>query len=98
MEQQLVKILNIAFTWKAVLLLDEADIYFEKRTYDNTNRNAMTGIFLRHLEYYQGKKDCYPCFYIYRREFFINLSSLFLLSSFFLFRYPFLNNKSCYEF
>ncbi|CAG8715612.1 4679_t:CDS:2 [Rhizophagus irregularis] len=54
MEQQLVKILDIAFTWKAVLLLDEADIYFEKRTYDNTNRNAMTGIFLRHLEYYQG--------------------------------------------
>ncbi|RGB44225.1 P-loop containing nucleoside triphosphate hydrolase protein, partial [Rhizophagus diaphanus] len=54
MEQQLVKILDIAFTWKAVLLLDEADIYFEKRTSDNTKRNAMTGIFLRHLEYYQG--------------------------------------------
>ncbi|CAB4398743.1 unnamed protein product [Rhizophagus irregularis] len=54
MEQQLVKILDIAFTWKAVLLLDEADIYFEKRTSDNANRNAMTGIFLRHLEYYQG--------------------------------------------
>jgi hypothetical protein len=83
MEQQLVKILNIAFTWKAVLLLDEADIYFEKRTSGNTNRNAMTGIFLRHLEYYQGKKDYYPCFHIYRREFFINLSSLFLLSTLF---------------
>ncbi|CAB5297093.1 unnamed protein product [Rhizophagus irregularis] len=54
MEQQLVKILNIAFTWKAVLLLDEADIYFEKRTSGNAKRNAMTGIFLRHLEYYQG--------------------------------------------
>jgi len=75
MEQQLVKILNIAFTWKAVLLLDEADIYFEKRTSGNKMHNAITGIFLRHLEYYQGKKDYYSS-HIYGGEFFINLSSL----------------------
>ncbi|GES88227.1 ATPase, AAA domain containing protein [Rhizophagus clarus] len=54
-EQQLVKILEVAFTWKAVLLLDEADIYLEERTSNNNaERNAMTSIFLRQLEYYQG--------------------------------------------
>lgn len=84
MGQQLVKILDIAFTWKAVLLLDEADIYFEKRTSDDTNRNAMTGIFLRHLEYYQGKKDCYPC-YIFTEE---NFLSIYLHFSFYLPFFP----------
>ncbi|RIA81583.1 P-loop containing nucleoside triphosphate hydrolase protein, partial [Glomus cerebriforme] len=53
LEQKLIKVLDIAFTWRAVLLLDEADIYFEERNSD-VNRNTLTGIFLRQLEYYQG--------------------------------------------
>jgi SpoVK/Ycf46/Vps4 family AAA+-type ATPase len=55
MEEKLVKILDIAYSWRAVLLLDEADIYLENRTSSaDPTRNAMTGIFLRLLEYYKG--------------------------------------------
>jgi len=35
-------------------LLDEADIFLEKRTENDIKRNAMVGIFLRLLEYHQG--------------------------------------------
>ncbi|CAG8518965.1 11284_t:CDS:2 [Funneliformis caledonium] len=38
----------------AVLLLDEADIYLEKRNTTDLKRNAMVGVFLRRLEYYRG--------------------------------------------
>ncbi|CAG8729258.1 10513_t:CDS:2, partial [Cetraspora pellucida] len=51
---ELVKVLDIAYTWKAVILLDEADIYLEKRNTVDLVRNTMVGIFLRLLEYYQG--------------------------------------------
>jgi hypothetical protein len=55
LEQKLVQILEIASSWRAVLLLDEADIYLEKRaSAGDPKRNAMTGIFLRLLEYYKG--------------------------------------------
>jgi SpoVK/Ycf46/Vps4 family AAA+-type ATPase len=35
-------------------LIDEADIFLEKRTENDIIRNAMVGIFLRLLEYHQG--------------------------------------------
>ncbi|CAG8598037.1 23127_t:CDS:2, partial [Gigaspora rosea] len=54
LEQQLAKVLDIAYKWKAVLLLDEADIYFERRSTSDLSRNMMVSIFLRLLEYYQG--------------------------------------------
>ncbi|CAI2180976.1 8638_t:CDS:2, partial [Funneliformis geosporum] len=54
LDQRLVKLLDVAYTWKAVLLLDEADIYLEKRNAADIIRNAMVGVFLRRLEYYQG--------------------------------------------
>ncbi|KAF0468700.1 P-loop containing nucleoside triphosphate hydrolase protein [Gigaspora margarita] len=54
LERELVKVLDIAYTWKAVILLDEADIYLEKRSTIDLIRNTMVGIFLRLLEYYQG--------------------------------------------
>lgn len=53
LEEKLSEILELASMWKAVLLLDEADIFLEKRGSDIT-RNAMTGVFLRLLEYYPG--------------------------------------------
>ncbi|CAG8607537.1 5732_t:CDS:2 [Racocetra fulgida] len=53
LERELVKVLDIAYTWKAVILLDEADIYLEKRNTVDLVRNTMVGIFLRLLEYYQ---------------------------------------------
>ncbi|CAG8709827.1 14914_t:CDS:2, partial [Funneliformis mosseae] len=54
LDQQLVKLLDISCTWKAVLLLDEADIYLEKRNTTDIKRNAMVGVFLSRLEYYRG--------------------------------------------
>lgn len=54
LEKNLRKILEVATTWNAVLLLDEADVFLEKRTVQDIERNAMVGVFLRMLEYYQG--------------------------------------------
>jgi len=47
-------ILEVACHWDAVILLDEADIFLEKRTESDIQRNAMVGIFLRLLEYHNG--------------------------------------------
>jgi len=54
LEESLREILEVASTWNAVILLDEADIFLEKRTEHDIKRNAMVGIFLRLLEYHQG--------------------------------------------
>lgn len=54
MEKNLRQILDVAQIWNAVILLDEADIFLEKRTSGDVLRNAMVGIFLRLLEYHQG--------------------------------------------
>lgn len=44
----------MAAPWGAILLLDEAVIYMEKRTTVDLEPNAITRIFLRNLEYYRG--------------------------------------------
>lgn len=54
MEACLKSILNVAQSWGAILLIDEADIFLERRKNDDINRNAMVSIFLRLLEYYSG--------------------------------------------
>jgi hypothetical protein len=54
MEEKLRSILDLAYQWNAVLLLDEADIFMEARDTTNVQRNAMVSIFLRQLEYYSG--------------------------------------------
>lgn len=54
LEGELNKILDIAHSWGAVLLLDEADVFLEKRTIQDIHRNALVSIFLRLLEYFQG--------------------------------------------
>lgn len=54
LETELQKILDIAHAWGAVLLLDEADVFLEKRTIQDIHRNALVSIFLRLLEYFQG--------------------------------------------
>lgn len=46
--------LTIADRWNAVILLDEADIYLERRKDSDVLRNAMVSIFLNLLEYHQG--------------------------------------------
>lgn len=54
LEENLRKILDMASTWNAVVLIDEADIFLEARTERDIVRNAMVGVFLRLLEYHQG--------------------------------------------
>jgi len=45
---------NLARTWDAVILLDEADIYFESRQNQDLARNNLLASFLRAIEYYDG--------------------------------------------
>lgn len=54
LESELNNILDVAHSWGAVLLLDEADIFLEKRGIHEIHRNALVSIFLRLLEYFQG--------------------------------------------
>lgn len=54
LDQRLGRILDMAKTWKAVLLIDEADVFLERRSLHDMERNALVSIFLRVLEYYEG--------------------------------------------
>ncbi|GKT44370.1 ATPase family AAA domain-containing protein 3A [Colletotrichum spaethianum] len=54
LESELQKILDICHAWGAILLLDEADVFLEKRNLHEIARNALVSIFLRQLEYFQG--------------------------------------------
>jgi len=53
-EKCLPRIFKRASRWKAVLLLDEADVLLEQRSSHDIHRNALVCVFLRTLEYYQG--------------------------------------------
>ena len=53
-ERRLKDILETAQRWNAILLLDECDIFLEKRKEDDMERNAVVSVFLRMIEYYQG--------------------------------------------
>ncbi len=54
LEERLRTVLEVAVLWNAVLLIDEADIFLERRTSDDVARNALVSIFLRLLEYHLG--------------------------------------------
>ena len=52
-EQTLQTVLARAVRWRAILLIDEADVYVHERG-DNLEQNAIVGVFLRLLEYFSG--------------------------------------------
>jgi SpoVK/Ycf46/Vps4 family AAA+-type ATPase len=54
LEAQLSRIFQTATHWKAILLLDEADVFLQTRSTFQLERNRLVAIFLRKLEYYQG--------------------------------------------
>lgn len=54
LENKLSDLLELGSRWNSVMLLDEADIFLEKRDSSDIVRNAMVGVFLRMLEYYNG--------------------------------------------
>jgi SpoVK/Ycf46/Vps4 family AAA+-type ATPase len=53
LEEQLSTIFRLAHHWNAILLLDEADVFVQSRSFINSH-NALVSVFLRTLEYYQG--------------------------------------------
>lgn len=53
MEQALKETLTRAQRWGAIMLIDEADVYIKRRD-DNIAANAVVGVFLRVLEYFNG--------------------------------------------
>ncbi|OKL55252.1 hypothetical protein UA08_09481 [Talaromyces atroroseus] len=48
------RIFKIATRLNAILLIDEADVFMEKRSSYQTNHNRLVTIFLRKMEYYEG--------------------------------------------
>lgn len=57
-EQRLCEVFLRAKNWKAILLLDDADVFTQQRTIGDLKRNAIVSIFLRYLEYSE------VCFFI----------------------------------
>jgi len=53
-DERLERILELSHLWNAVLLIDEAEVFLQKRSPTDVARNALVSIFLRQLEYYQG--------------------------------------------
>ncbi|CAE7135438.1 unnamed protein product [Rhizoctonia solani] len=54
LETKLRDTLDVATLWKAVLLIDEADVFLEARSSHELQRNALVSVFLRVLEYHSG--------------------------------------------
>ncbi|MCJ1433403.1 hypothetical protein MMC27_002763 [Xylographa pallens] len=57
LEENMLKFQRYASTWKAIMLIDEADVFLEARTskgHDSADRNGLVAVFLRTLEYFQG--------------------------------------------
>jgi len=52
-ETQLSLIFRLTSHWKALVLLDEADVFVQRRSLNHT-MNGQVSVFLRKLEYYQG--------------------------------------------
>lgn len=53
LEDNLLKTFARAERWRAILLIDEADVYIHPRG-DDLIQNSIVGVFLRTLEYYRG--------------------------------------------
>lgn len=53
LEKRLTTVLDRAVRWGTILLIDEADVYIHERGHD-IEQNAIVGVFLRLLEYYNG--------------------------------------------
>ncbi|EGP92754.1 uncharacterized protein MYCGRDRAFT_31554 [Zymoseptoria tritici IPO323] len=53
-DHKLRNVLEMCTRWNAILLLDEADVFLEKRSLHELERNKLVTIFLRVMEYYEG--------------------------------------------
>ncbi|KAI9038958.1 P-loop containing nucleoside triphosphate hydrolase protein [Aspergillus affinis] len=53
-EGELMKWFYFAETWNAILLIDEADIFLERKSNYYLARNGIVSVFLRQMEYFRG--------------------------------------------
>ncbi|KAI1077367.1 P-loop containing nucleoside triphosphate hydrolase protein [Whalleya microplaca] len=53
-ERQLADILVLATRWKALVLLDEADVFIQQRTTSELQRNGLVSSLLSAVEYFEG--------------------------------------------
>ncbi|BCR94420.1 uncharacterized protein AKAW2_11466S [Aspergillus luchuensis] len=53
-ETQLTSWFALAQRWRAILLLDEADIFLERREHKDIARNGIVSAFLRKMEFFKG--------------------------------------------
>ncbi|TVY82365.1 ATPase family AAA domain-containing protein 3B [Lachnellula suecica] len=54
LEKSLLTFFRDANEWGAIVLLDEADVYLERRSIQDLTRNSIVSIFLRALDYFKG--------------------------------------------
>ena len=50
LDEALTTLFALASAWKAIVLIDEADVFLERRDVHDLVRNAMVAVFLRQLE------------------------------------------------
>lgn len=53
-EMNLRRWFTLAAKWDAILLIDEADLFLEQRREGSLDRNSLSTVFLRTMEYYEG--------------------------------------------
>jgi len=49
-DKTLTRAFKVAATWKAIILIDEADIFLHERSMSDLPRSAVVAVFLHHLE------------------------------------------------
>ena len=54
LEENLGQLLDLVARWRAILLLDEADVFLETRKSHHSHHNTLVSVFLRQLEYFEG--------------------------------------------
>ncbi|KAL0952268.1 hypothetical protein HGRIS_006558 [Hohenbuehelia grisea] len=54
LDAALERIFDVATAWKAIVLIDEADLFLEQRSLHDLKRNVMVAVFLCHVKYYRG--------------------------------------------
>jgi len=53
-EEYLESVLHLGKIWDCVVFLDEAEVFLERRSLEDLQRNALVSVFLRVIEYHEG--------------------------------------------
>lgn len=50
LDKELTHVFTLAVKWRAIVLIDEADVFMEQRAKGDLDRNAEVAVFLRQIE------------------------------------------------